>query len=88
MNKIKQNAFNLGATGFGISNVGYKKYYVIYNGHKIHFGDKRYQDYTTHNDDNRRFRYRARASKIKNKRGEYTYNNKNYPNYWSYHLLW
>lgn len=88
MNRIKEKALKLGATDFGKSNVGYKKFYVIYNGKKINFGDRRYEDFTIHNDLLRRARYRARASQIRNKKGELTYNNKNYPNYWAYHLLW
>jgi hypothetical protein len=88
MNRIKNKAFRLGAYEFGVSNVGYKKFYVIYKGKKINFGDKRYQDFTQHNDLVRRSRYRARASKIKNKKGELTFNNKLYSNYWAYHLLW
>ena len=72
---------------------------VKYNGKWIHFGDKRYQQYkdTTplriysnldHLDKKRRYRYRARASKIKNKQGEYTYKNPKYANYYAYKFLW
>lgn len=32
--------------------------------------------------------YRARASKIKNKKGELTFKNKNTANYWAYNFLW
>lgn len=77
-----------------------KKYMVLTPNKKwVHFGDKRfsqYKDTTTlriysnldHLDKKRRDRYRARASKIKNKKGEYTYKNPEYPNYYAYNFLW
>lgn len=85
---MEYKAKKLGATEFGISIVKHKKYYVIYNNKKINFGDNRYEDYTIHKDKIRRSNYRKRASRIKNKKGELTYKNKNYANYWAYHLLW
>tara|TARA_R110000772_G_scaffold241509_1_gene353840 strand:- start:303 stop:572 length:270 start_codon:yes stop_codon:yes gene_type:complete len=54
----------------------------------IHFGHKKYDDYTTHQDEKRRKSYLARAKGIKNKKGELTWNNKNTKNYWSVHYLW
>jgi phage anti-repressor protein len=86
--KMFNKAYALGADDLVNSWVGYKKYAVWYRDRWIHFGDVRYEDYTTHGDDDRRDRYRKRASKIKNRYGEYTYRNKNYPNFWAYHLLW
>ena len=58
------------------------------NGKKVHFGSKKYADYLTHKDDDRRDKYLARATKIKNKQGELTYNNPESANFWSVHLLW
>lgn len=66
---------------------------------KINFGHKDYQHYKDstplklykhldHNDKERRKSYRARASGIKNKKGELTYKNPLYANYWAYHYLW
>ena len=55
---------------------------------KIHFGDSRYEDFLSHQDKDRRDRYRKRASKIKDKHGNLTYKDKSSPNFWSYHLLW
>lgn len=66
---------------------------------KISFGDNRMQQWKDqtplklyshmdHNDPKRRKQYRARASKIKNKKGEYTFNKPEYANYWSYNYLW
>lgn len=79
-----------------------KKYSVYINGNKnnkklIHFGDRRYEHYydkighwssLNHLDKNRRKKYRARASGIKDKKGGATYTNRDSPNYWSYNYLW
>jgi hypothetical protein len=67
---------------------GYKK---IGFGHKdySHFKDKiGYYKSKDHNDKKRRDRYRARASKIKDKDGKFTYLDKNTSNYWAYNKLW
>ena len=84
---LKQKALKLGATTFGRSNRKYKKYYVIYKNKKI-LGDNRYEDFTMHKDIARRRRYRARASKIKDKQGRLTYKLKSSPNFWAFNLLW
>ncbi len=64
---------------------------------KIGFGNKDYQHFRdkigyyknlNHGDKERRDNYRARASKIKNKKGELTYLDKNTANYWAYNKLW
>lgn len=69
-----------------------KKYYVLVTkGNKtkrVDFGDKRYDDYLKHKDPERRDRYIARASKIKNSKGKYTKDDPFSPNYWSLRLLW
>jgi len=78
-----------------------KKYDIYYNNHWISFGDKRYQHYKTsdlipkelhiydeHHDKERRKNYINRSSRITDKNGNFTYKNKNSPNYWAYHLLW
>ena len=82
------------------SPVKYKKYRVISpQGKIIDFGDNRYQHYKDQTDlklyskldhlnDERRNKYRARASKIKNKNNQLTYNNSEYANYYSYNYLW
>ena len=75
------------------------KVYVKKNNkiHLIGFGHKDYQHYKdklgyykrqNHLDKKRRDRYRTRASKIRNKKGQLTYRNKNYANFWAYHYLW
>ena len=50
----------------------------------VHFGDSRYQDFTIHNDLERRKRYLDRATKIKGnwKKDKYS------PNLLSQNLLW
>ena len=80
---LRYRAINLyGAKDLDYSNRMNKKYMVtLKNGKKIHFGDKRYEDYLTHQD-------WKRASKIKDKNGNLTYKDKNSPNFWSYQLLW
>ena len=65
-----------------------KKFAVNVNGKWIHFGDKRYQDYTQHKDKERRLNYIKRASNIRDKYGKKTINNINSPNYWSARYLW
>jgi hypothetical protein len=88
-NEIVYNkAKSLGATDIYISKRKNKKYAVEYNGKIIHFGDSRYDDYLDHGDEKRRENYRKRASKIRNKKGELTYKDKNSPNYYSFHILW
>ena len=83
LNLLKHRAINVyGAKNLEYSNRLNKKYVVtLKNGNKIHFGDPRYEDYLTHLD-------RKRASKIKDKDGNLTYNDPNSANFWSYHLLW
>jgi len=85
---LRRKALKLGATEFGVSPRKNNKYYVVYDGKKIHFGHSSYQDFTQHKDPERRKRYLARASKIKDKNGNLTAQNKNSSNYWSIHLNW
>lgn len=85
---LRQKAYRYGADDIIESWRGYKKYAVFYDNKWIHFGDIRYDDYTSHKDKDRRDAYRSRASRITNKYGEYTYKDRNYANFWAYHLLW
>lgn len=55
---------------------------------KISYGHKDYQDYRQHKDKKRRKAYLARAKGIKNKKGEFTWKDKNTKNYWAVHHLW
>ena len=58
------------------------------SGKKVHFGSTKYVDYLTHKDKERRDKYLARATKIKNKQGELTHTNPESANFWSVNLLW
>ena len=65
------------------------KYMVtLKSGKKVHFRSKKLADYLTHKDDDRRDKYLARATKIKNKQGELTHKNPESANFWSVNLLW
>ena len=66
---LKFRAKNVyGAKDLNYSNRADKKYVVtLKNGDKIHFGDRRYEDFLIHKDTERRMQYRKRASKIKTK---------------------
>lgn len=57
-------------------------------GKTIHFGSRYASDYLQHNDEQRRQRYRARASKILLKDGTPAYLDPNQPAYYSYNILW
>ena len=87
--KLTQNAKKLGAESLDYSTRKINKYMVtLKSGKKVHFGSSKYEDYLTHKDKDRRDIYLARATKIKNKQGELTYNIPESANFWSVHLLW
>ena len=87
--KLTQNAKKLGAESLDYSKRKNNKYMVtLPSGKKVHFGSTKYADYLTHKDKERRDKYLARATKIKNKQGELTYNNPESANFWSVNLLW
>ena len=54
----------------------------------IHFGDKRYKDFTQHKDLKRRANYLKRAKAIRDKFGKLTINNPLKANYWAARILW
>jgi len=79
------------------SNKQNKKLMVNINDKWVHFGDTRYQHYKDrsgiwskmdHKDDERRKKYLARATKIKNKNGDLTANDPSSPNYHAIRILW
>ena len=87
--KLTRNAKKLGAESLDYSTRKNNKYMVTFkSGKKVHFGSTKYADYLTHKDKERRDKYLARATKIKNKQGELTYNNPESANFWSVNLLW
>ena len=87
--KLVKDAKKLGAESLDYSSRKNNKYMVkLPGGKKVHFGSPKYPDYLTHKDKDRRDKYLARATKIKNKQGELTHNNPESSNYWSTKLLW
>ena len=87
--RLTRNAKKLGAESLDYSTRKNNKYMAtLPGGKKVHFGSPKYPDYTIHKDKDRRDKYLSRATKIKNKQGELTYNNPESSNYWSVHLLW
>ena len=90
LNLLRRKAKNMyGAKDLQISTRRNKKNVVtLKNGDQIHFGHPDYEDFMIHQDNNRRFRYRKRASKRRDKYVNLTYKDRNSLKYWSYHLLW
>ena len=87
--KLIKDAKNLGAESLDYSSRKNNKYMVnLPSGKKVHFGSPKYEDFTIHKNKERRDKYLARATKIKNKKGELTYTNPESSNYWSVNLLW
>jgi len=58
-----------------------RKYMIIHNNKKVHFGDPNYEDFTYHHDLKRREQFRQRNARWKNVE-KFT------PAWLSYHLLW
>ena len=58
------------------------------SGKWVHFGDSRYEDFTQHRDPERRRRYLARATAIRDKSGNLAYKDPEPPNYYAVRLLW
>ena len=86
--KVLKNAikyFNNPNVKIYVSSKKDKKYMIIaLNGKAVHFGQIGYEDYTKHNDLNRRNAYLARATKIKGNWKDDPYS----PNSLSINLLW
>ena len=83
--KLQRKAKKLGAKYLDYSKNN--KYVVEYEGKEIHFGSTKYEDYLIHKDLDRREKYLAKAKKITNKNGDFTYEFPSYPYYWSVKLL-
>ena len=86
--RLETNSRFRGATNFGLSDRLNKKYFVVYDGKKIHFGSRSYKDFTIHGDKRRRDNYRTRHKSIKLISGKPAYLDKRQPAYWSYWILW
>ena len=66
----------------------FKKFAVVTPRGLIHFGDKRYKDYTQHKNEKKRISYLKRAKGIIDKSGKKTINNPYSANYWASRILW
>ena len=87
--KLTKKAKNLGAESLDYSKRKNNKYVVTLPGGKnLHFGSSQNPDFLIHKDNDRKEKYLSRAKKIKNKKGELTYENPESANYWSVNLLW
>ena len=87
--KLSKKAKKLGAESLDYSKRKNSKYVVkLPSGKKLHFGSSQYPDYLIHKDNERKEKYLSRAMKIKNKKGELTYENPESANFWSVNLLW
>jgi len=86
--KVLKNAikyFNNPNVKIYVSSKKDKKYMIIgLNGKAVHFGQIGYEDYTKHNDNERKKAYLARATKIKGNWKDDPYS----PNSLSINLLW
>ena len=85
---MRDKAYELGVTEFGKSRTQNKKYYVVYRGKVINFGEKGYSDYTKHKDPKRREAYMKRHKGIKKKDGSLAYKDKKGASFWAMKLLW
>ena len=87
--KLSKKAKKLGAESLDYSKRKNNKYVVtLPGGKKLHFGSSKYPDFLIHRDKDRKDKYLSRAKKIKNKKGELTFENPESANYWSVNLLW
>jgi hypothetical protein len=86
--KIKLKAFSLGATEFGKSKNKNKRFYVVYKGKIINFGQLGATTFIDGASEIKKNAFHARHKKILLKDGTLAYLNKNQPSYWAYHLLW
>ena len=87
--KLIKKAKKLGAESLDYSKRKNNKYVVkLPSGKNLHFGSSQYPDFLIHKDNERKEKYLSRAMKIKNKKGELTYENPESANFWSVNLLW
>ena len=87
--KLSKKAKKLGAESLDYSKRKNNKYVVkLPSGKNLHFGSSQHSDYLIHKDNERKEKYLSRAMKIKNKKGELTYENPESANFWSVNLLW
>ena len=89
MDGLRQKALKIdGVSEFGVSNRKNKRFYVVREGRKIHFGSKTNNTFIDHHDETKRLNWQKRHSQIMTKQLGYAYLDKDQPAYYSWHLLW
>ena len=85
---LKRKVKRLGGSNLTMSDRKEKRFCVVYQNNKIHFGLKYGLTFYDHGDPIKRAAWIARHSKIKNKQGELVMFDKTSPSFWSKALLW
>ena len=88
MDELRSIAKKLGADDLQLSPNKSKRFYVVFEGKKIHFGSKGGKTFIDHGDEKKRKAWYARHSKILLKDGTRAMDNKHSPAFWSARLLW
>jgi len=89
MEKLRQKAIKLGATGFGSSDKYGKRFFVEYKGKRIDFGsDSRETFFDIKDKDKRKNWYARHSTNINKKTGKPFIQEKTSPLFWSSRLLW
>jgi len=89
MEKLRQKAIKLGATGFGSSDKPTKRFFVEYKGKRIDFGSDSRETFFDIKDKQKRSAWYARHSKNINKRtGKPFIQEKTSPLFWAAKMLW
>ena len=84
--EVQRKANKLGYTVY-LSHRKGKRFYVIYNNKKIHFGLKGGSTFVDHHDKDKKKAWRARHSKILID-GKPAYKIRSSPEYWVWAILW
>lgn len=88
LRSLKRKVIRFGGTDIMMSDRKEKRFCVVFQGKKIHFGAKYGMTYYDHGDEDKRKAWIARHSKIQNKDGEYVMTQKTSPSFWSHKILW
>jgi hypothetical protein len=89
MEKLRQKAIKLGATGFGSSDIYGKRFFVEYKGKRIDFGsDSRNTFFDKPDKEKRKNWYARHSTNINKKTGKPFIQEKTSGLYWASRLLW
>ena len=90
LNKLNNKLKSLGLGGKIVHSKAKNKRFahISKEGKITNFGDPNANTFYDGASQEKRKSYKARASKIKNKQGEYTYKKKGTANYLAYNVLW